>query len=363
MPAGSLNCHICYSSQPASDFRFFPCGHGYCTSCVENLFEHNQRNPTCAHCRAKLYRRDAHVVYLDIPSPEEEQAAAVDTLMNGLNQMGQDSRVVSVETAGKKLMKFARSSVQSSESKVEILLQVIDDFKKRIVPVFKRAEEQAAQIEQLKENLQTCRDDLAASVRRAEPLEKELTNIRNNLHQMEEERDQAIDLARLASGETVQLREDLASSKSKVSDLEEKTHRYKGQLVRHTKAAQQQANKIKILEAKEIANKDEARQEVDRGSEFLTQDCRPRTLDATTPTISQPVALSTQVNSVQRDFEGMPPPGGFRSDWQLSYREKKRKFGLENQADRNFPLTLDKKMRPVGRVQIGIRTTLRAPLR
>ncbi|KAF8078181.1 hypothetical protein FPV67DRAFT_1464486 [Lyophyllum atratum] len=316
MSTNSLRCQICITSQPICDFRFFPC---------------------------------------DIASAEEEQSTTLDTLVNGLVQMDQDSKLISIQNAEKKLRRFAEKS-EVVQNNNDFLLQAIEDFKKRIIPVFERATEQATMIESLKKSLETCQGDLARSARQRDEM-------RCNLHQMEQERDQAIELARLASNET------------RVSELEEKTQRYRSQLIRHSKASQQHADKISSLEqqltdlrAQQILDRDEHCPGVELESGYsTTQAYNPRPISPATPlkptsTVTKP--LSTHTNS-GCDFEAMPPPGGFRSDWQISVPDKllkKRKLGSENEAKGGFPISLDKKGRPIGTIQLGTIRTLRAPL-
>ncbi|KAG5645038.1 hypothetical protein DXG03_007217 [Asterophora parasitica] len=327
---------------------------------------HNPRNTHCAQCRAKLCRREAHVVYLDIASPEEEQEEAVDTLVKGLNRMDGNSKVISVENARKKLKKFVHDS--SKGAIVETLLQAIDDFKQRIAPVFTRAEEQAMRIDELARKLRTCEANLAQSVRLQEPLSKEVKKLRGDVDQMEQERDQAIDLARQASDETIQLRENLALSKARVSELENDTARYRLQLQGHNKVAKKHKQMIATLEQglaqeiankKEMANEDDTHHEVGHDLTYFSTQHKTFVAGSNPAMPAKPLTQPLSKHVVNTpDFAGRPPPGsGFQSDWQLSNRDtKKRKLGLENMvpADgRKFPLALDNKGRPIAAKPTG----------
>ncbi|GLB35177.1 hypothetical protein LshimejAT787_0207420 [Lyophyllum shimeji] len=364
-----LRCQICLNLHPVLQFKFFPCGHGFCTACIENIFSHN---PKCPHCRVTLRRREAHVVYIDIPSPEEERAAKVETLVEGFAQMDRNSKLISVENAGKKLNAFVKE-VEGGQDTYSSLLQAVEDFKERIIPAFRKAEEQAKEIETLKKKLEVCQHDLAGSVSRVKPLEKELGKMRSNLCQVEQERDQAIGLAEQASQETIRLRQRLARTEQEVHDLQAETKRYKEHLLQQANIARSQNKKIERLKkdsnkSKAQPTQENARSEVVLESEkSVTQSYDACEVDLEmplTPSSSLERPLSTHANNVRHDFEAMPPPGGFRSDWQLPDKfSKKRKRDSENGRTDGFPLSLDTKGRPLRTVQLGTRRTLRAPLR
>ncbi|RDB21181.1 hypothetical protein Hypma_011377 [Hypsizygus marmoreus] len=278
--------------------------------------------------------------------------------------------------------------MEGSENKMTMLLEAIQDFNGRIVPMFKTIQEQNQQIVSLRRALATCqheRDDAVADFRRVSSFEPQLKDTQRMLHQTEQERDQAIRLAEQAKNETLGIRNELANSTSVFDDLQERTRRYQGQLQGHTKAATQQKEKIRHLEQQlsEVRAELEAngaleslgvRQEFDllmqehdvSSSSVMANGVRLSSIPL--PSIhrasSSTLRPQNQQDGPWHDFEGMLPTGGFVSDWQIAKPDsgllKKRKRGSENVNIKG--LTLDRHGRPVGTVQLGPRRSLRAPL-
>ncbi|KAG5637855.1 hypothetical protein H0H81_002894, partial [Sphagnurus paluster] len=306
---------------------------------------------------------DERVIYFEIQSPEEEKAAAIDTLVSGLDQMNEESKVISVETAGKKLNHFARKWT-STEETTDPLLQAIQNFQRKIVPHFKMVEDLNKQIKHLTES----QTDLNSRVLQVARLEKELSTMHKERKEQEQQRDKAIDLARQASNETVDLRQNLANLKMRISEIEESNTRYKDQLSRHMYAGQQLKAKNKILEqeneslknlvelTRRAADKNETSQNVEVDLSLSK--------NGTVAMSSQPESsiVPSLPHTTQRDFEGMPRPG-FQSDWQLPNTAKKRKTSAQNQTQGILGLSVNRKGRPVGAVQLGPKRTSRAPLR
>ncbi|KAG6864220.1 hypothetical protein C0991_011292 [Blastosporella zonata] len=333
----------------------------------------------------RLRRGDAHPIYPEIATPQEERAMVVETLVNGLSRMDKDSKAVSVETAEKKLKTFTKTLDDHGENivvslidhfcltifsvQVQLgLLQAVKDFKDRIIPVFKKAEEQSREIETLKSQLETCQAELAISVSSIGLAEKKRDQASSALHQTTIERDTAIELADKAAQKTVQLRLDLTRAQQQGADLEESKSLYKKQLLEHQEVERKQNEKIRSLRQRlanaqqEIETERTARKlEVDLDSGTLSTQ-RPSKRRATSP--PRPSDLknlisSTITNTKPAFFEGMPPPR-FETDWNLRKPDgKKQKLSVSDSSKQSFPIKLERG-RPVGSVQIGTRTRIRA---
>ncbi|KAG6910914.1 hypothetical protein DXG01_006597 [Tephrocybe rancida] len=358
-----LKCPICLELKPPKEFKFFPCGHGFCAaSCVDELLARGtSRAPIkCPYCREFLRRGDAHKIYLDIASPQEEQTMVTETLTDGLSRMDKDAKAISVTTAEKKLRKFAET-LDSSKSNVLDLIQAVQDFKDRIIPVFKKAEEQSREIEALKARLESCQANLVFSASHIGPLEAERDQTRAELLGTIIERDTAINFAKQATEETVQLREELKRATAQETFLQESRSLYKMQILAHKDAERKQIEKIDSLKRRlaiaqqEAEHEREARLEVDLDSQTpLTQRSSKR--KASSP--SRPPS-STDTSSKVAFFEAMPRPR-FGTDWNLpSPLDLKKRKPLN--SSKSTCLKLDGHGRPIGSVQIGSKSIKRIP--
>src|SRR5258708_24895398 len=80
-------------------------GHGFCTECIFRLC--SEPRPKCPNCRVVLHKRDAHPVHIDfIDTQTHLQKSVVD----GLNQMGADTPLISVKRASQKLGRISEGS-------------------------------------------------------------------------------------------------------------------------------------------------------------------------------------------------------------------------------------------------------------
>ncbi|KAG6861873.1 hypothetical protein C0995_010579 [Termitomyces sp. Mi166 len=379
-----IKCHICLDFKGTFDFSFFPCGiveivsevihiriepfltgHGFCCApCIDGLFSRSTSSSAlCPVCRARLQRKDAHPIYLEVTTRQNEQfeATPLGRLVHGLASINEDSKPISVEIAEKKLKKWAKT-LNSSESNVTILLEAVMEFKERIIPVFRRAEEQSREIERLKSQLSSCQMQVAASVSQIRMLERERDKACKTLQETIDVRDKALDLADQAVAETVQLREDLARAKVHESELQDTKTLYKAQLLEHKEMERRQSDKIKSLKQQlaiaqeEVHNERHPRLDVDLDAQTLLNQ-RPLKRIATSPsTPPRTPARSIDTNTKSTFFEAMPEPGQYGSNWSLRQPDSKKQ--KKKVAD-TFPVKLDKHGHPVGSVQIGIKKTIR----
>ncbi|KAH0584133.1 hypothetical protein H2248_009697 [Termitomyces sp. 'cryptogamus'] len=356
-----IKCHICLDFKGTRDFKFFSCGHGFCTPCIDELVSRSTSKSfvLCPECRTSLRCEDAHPIYCEIATHQVEQAMAIEKLLHGLSRIDEDSKAISVEIAEKKLKKLAKT-LDSSETNVTILIEAVMELKERIIPVFRRVEEQSREIERLKRQLSSCQTEVAAGVRRIETLKIERDEAHATLRETIDERDKALDLGNQVARKTVQLREDLARAKAQESGLEDTNNLYKAQLLQHKEMERRQSEKIKSLKQQlaiaqqEAQNEWDARLEVDLDSPAsLSQ--RPRKRRALSPPPRIPVQ-SSDANAKSTLFEAMPEPGQFgsNSNWN-PMRPDLKKQKIAN----TYPVKLDKRGRPIGAVQIGIRKTIR----
>ncbi|KAG6833504.1 hypothetical protein H0H87_006076 [Tephrocybe sp. NHM501043] len=318
---------------------------------------------TCPNCRIKLRRGDAHPIYPEIATLQEEQAMVVETLVNGLSQMDKDAKTISVRTAEKKLRKFVKT-LDDSDSNVLALLQAVEEFKERIFPVFRKSEDQFCEIEALKRQLETSQVELSTSLSRIGPLEKERDHACAKLQKTLDERDTAIELADQAAQKAVQLRHDLARAKTQESSLEESKALYRKQLLQHQEVERKQNEKIKGL--KQRAAMAEKETEIMRQAQLQDVDLnaqtpRPskrRAASPLWPTDSQTLMASPITNQDSALFHAMPPPR-FGSDWTLPNPDAKKQKLSDFTMKRGLPVKLDRHGHPIGAVQIGAKNTIR----
>ncbi|KAF8202361.1 hypothetical protein BJ912DRAFT_439491 [Pholiota molesta] len=111
MPAA--HCAICLNHFPIDadkpEFLIFPCGHGFCVRCTDQLF--SQRRTTCPTCRKDIRKADGHPVYLELVDKNTVYAR---TVIEGLDQMGPNTPLGSVQKASLKLEKAITTAPQDT---------------------------------------------------------------------------------------------------------------------------------------------------------------------------------------------------------------------------------------------------------
>lgn len=60
-----VECSIHLDSVPLKDVRLFKCGHGFCNTCIENLFQAGPPPFKCPTCRKRIQRKDAFQIFLN----------------------------------------------------------------------------------------------------------------------------------------------------------------------------------------------------------------------------------------------------------------------------------------------------------
>lgn len=107
------------------------------------------------------------------------------------------------------------------------------EFKERITPVFRRAEEQSREIERLKRQLSGCQNEMAASARQIATMERKHEEAYDLWQKTIAERDKAIDSANRAALKVDQLEKDLTRIQAQESNLKDMKILYKAQLLEH----------------------------------------------------------------------------------------------------------------------------------
>lgn len=117
-----------------------------------------------------------------------------------------------------------------------MLLQAVNQFKKRIIPTFTKVELQMEEIASLREDIHAERcekEKLHAKYEKVKTLQMDMKGMKDSVIQVGNERDKALLLAERACEETVKLREAKEASIGIIKTLEEENERYRDQLKRH----------------------------------------------------------------------------------------------------------------------------------
>jgi hypothetical protein len=232
---------------PTRELR--PIGHGYCTSCIDSLFE-NQQRTKCPNCRDPVTRRHARPIYFDAIDPK---VSATATVVEGLIKMDENAKLISVKKAEEKIRKAAMDLEVGEDTAVReynqvhfyikienviqnLLLQAVNQFNERIIPNFTKVELQMEEIASLRKDLhaeQREKEKLGARYEKLKILQVDKKKMKDLVIQVGNERDEALLLAERACEETVKLREANDVSIDAMKALEEENERYQGQLQRH----------------------------------------------------------------------------------------------------------------------------------
>ncbi|KAG1774145.1 hypothetical protein EV702DRAFT_1127095 [Suillus placidus] len=74
-----VECSIHLDAVPLKDVRSFKCGHGFCTTCIETLFEAGPPPFKCPTCRKRIQRKDAFQIFLNPHRSFSTQSAYKDS--------------------------------------------------------------------------------------------------------------------------------------------------------------------------------------------------------------------------------------------------------------------------------------------
>ncbi|KAG6878777.1 hypothetical protein C0993_008076 [Termitomyces sp. T159_Od127] len=238
-----------------------------------------------------------------------------------------------------------------------ILLEAVTEFKERIVPIFRRAEEQSREIEHLKRQLSKHESEVAANARQFATLERKRDEACHLWQKTIAERDKAIDLSNQAVLKINQLQKDLYQVQAQETKLESTRILYKTQLLEHKEMEQRQNEKIKSLKRQLIIAQQEVQKERDDrikvdSSAPLSQCLKRRAISSDTPS-QTPVEL-IDATSKSTLFDAMPKPDQSGSNWNFMQPDLKKQKVVDT-----FPVRLDKRGHAVGPIQTGSRKTIR----
>ncbi|KAJ7446914.1 hypothetical protein B0H11DRAFT_2083783, partial [Mycena galericulata] len=301
---------------------------------------------------------------------------------DGISLMDQDSKLVSVRTAERKLRQVAEQP-RVDPAALDSLLAAIDDFNKRIVPIFTRVKSQQTEIASLKtQNAEMA--EIKVQAEKATTLSGEVAilraerlDLRKVLQKANAERDLALELAEKGKAQVVELR---GKAEAAEGDAQAEIRRLKGYLERNAEDRLAQRAKIQSLQHE----RDSLEQQVEdlrselrthRGpgaSSSYTEDLEIEdeifTSQYSQSSPRQASSQSTRGSHIHAvwhtqdslaltlDFEGMPRPG-FGTDWQLD-RGTKRKARDTEPPPPGFPIAISKG-RTTTAVQLGPKHTRR----
>ncbi|KAJ3735071.1 hypothetical protein DFJ43DRAFT_70880 [Lentinula guzmanii] len=380
MPHG--HCQVCLGYYTISEFQILPCGHGGCSSCLDQIFDLVTQEGACWMCRQEFHRSRAHRIYIEVV---DSKVAVLQGTIEGLEKMDAKVPVISVERASQRLKKTAQE-IECDNEKAKSLQQAIEDFDERIVPVFKDVRAQAKELKQLRDELSRAKsraqafDEIRESSERKDLL---INALRSELDQSKKDGQQVLSMMENLTTEHLSLKRqnelDMQDKKKKEDD----NWKLRGTLERQAKDARSRKVKIQALK-EEISNLRKRNESLEESQSvaldeslpvFMSDDYGDNSQNFLPSSSSAQVAPSpgrvrkkyrsfglSQITNelhlanVDLDFDsGMPGPG-FSSDWKMSGTVTKKKA-----APTNFPIPLDKHGRPTVSVQTGPVRSRRVP--
>lgn len=370
-------CKICLEDRIELDlFQVFPCGHSFCQNCISDLFSTSDRRKIkCPLCRKIWLRTDASKLVF-FPAIVDLADSSADHVIDGLNRMDKTCKTISVKRAHAKLTKAAENI---DEDNAERLRKAIEDFSRRIIPLFEELDLGRKRIQELEASEGTKFQDLIAKSRRVDTLEREVTHLRRSKAELESNLSESLDSAEAFRIKAQDLQGSLTDARRNVSVKEEELNRAMDSLNRFKSSDSLKSKKLKILKQEveilstKLQEKEHRLEERDNMMDIDQQQLFNGAFAAQSPALSslhkhsREEGWTTVDNNFQ--FEGMPAPG-FRSNWNSgSNTSKKPNILLKKsqpvctKTSSNFPLSLDGKGRPTTAVQIGPKSTIRVAQR
>ncbi|KAL0576237.1 hypothetical protein V5O48_005747 [Marasmius crinis-equi] len=392
-----VECPVCLDfykipTDKKDDYVTLPCRHGACRNCLAAVYSRARRpnEADCPTCRKTFQRHEAHQLFLTF---ERSAITFASTTAEKMGEMDADSQLISVRTAGERVKKASEELKCEDDEVATSLLQAVEDFKTRIVPVF----EERSTLEEENATLQRELQEAKREVARLRLLASEGRQKDNKIAEMKREatelRQLRADALSVSRGVCEDLKR-LQADKDKLI-LEEKESkaeisRLKGMLEGHARTNRTQRVRIKalkeentLLQAEVQAQRNNELEEslvFDDGQQEVVLQETQAVAGLRTPSPSPPSPTFPSSSPIHNDKENAQsrstssiglPPLGFRSDWSMGggggggsgSNPLKRK--LSTTDGRTIPtvgvgITLDRKGHPIGSVQLGPKRSRRA---
>ncbi|PFH50281.1 hypothetical protein AMATHDRAFT_48006 [Amanita thiersii Skay4041] len=362
-------CDVCLDTFPLKEFQLLTCGHAFCKDCTKRIKE-GVRHPRCPLCRQRLTLAYVNLV--------PAKLTTVDRIVTGLNAMDKDTKLISVKNAADKLNK-ASQSMNGDDGMAAALIEAVNDFKERIIPLYSEVHEQRKMIETLTAAI-IERDEQDMQLKGTiSDLGIKLQDATRAQRSAEEKREQAMAIARQATDTLCGFREKNEFLEKRVNELIESTTLLTNQLELHKASARKHKSKIAALKQK--VQKLEKHPKTDEVENQAPSEM-PSLVVLPDPTVSPLEGANPQQrrhtehlptsrlldSATHLDFEGMPRPG-FSSNWKPGEPKGIKRIKLTHKtkstANVDFPINLDKSSHPIGGVQLGPKRSIRTrnPLR
>ncbi|KAJ8695400.1 hypothetical protein PTI98_008003 [Pleurotus ostreatus] len=359
------HCGICISHHALDAFRFLPCGHGYCNTCMRQLTAPGIPR-ICPICRKKFRSGQELKIHVELSDPSD---AASSIVVDQINALTKDSSPEAAQKTTQELEKMVFYQAEElDEEKAETIVQAINSLKERIVPVFSLCQTYKQRIGALKVDLsRTARekhrliDELKEVEKLRQNLETAQANWRKVYDKLKAEEKIAADAMKLveeANNKVSDLTAERAGLRTRIEEAEARNKMLERLLERHVHDSQKKADKINglkqenmVLKAAQDKRHSSPIPEEDGG--WSQYDSHPHIMNPS----STPIRRTTRSNAPQTpmspadplDFlEGLPRPG-FRSEWNLPNPNPNPR-GVKRKSD---GLVLDRRGHPLAAVQLG----------
>jgi len=147
-------CPICLVDfVPLKDFRFFACGHKWCSSCSKK----HKSDPLCGECRQP--KGKPHRIYLDLEDLVDDQVVLVSDGLNAINMDSSPSDIEAFNCTVRKLRQKPNTDPEISR----VLLEAVKDLKERVAPLVERCSELRNSNEALTRQVQDLQSQIKIS--------------------------------------------------------------------------------------------------------------------------------------------------------------------------------------------------------
>ncbi|KAJ3824594.1 hypothetical protein EV361DRAFT_362621 [Lentinula raphanica] len=376
------HCQVCLGYYSISNFQVLPCGHGGCKSCLGRIFNSGTQKGSCWMCRREFRRNEAHRIYIDVV---DSKVATVQHTVEGLDRMDSKAKLISVERASQ-VMKKTAQELECDNERAELLRRAIEDFDQRIVSVFQKAQAQAEELAQLREELARAQAEIGLydHARKTNKKQRDvIKGLESELEQWKKEGEQAVSRLGQVSKDYLALKAQTELDLEEKKKVEEDNSNLRGTLERQAREARSQKVKVRALkdEIASLKKRNESLEEESQSVKFdeslqvymsddyggndllsFSSPARPSSPPERARKKIRSSGLSQITNGlhIEVDLEidsGMPRPG-FSSDWKMTDTTTKRNT---ISSSSNFPIPLDKHGRPKVSVQTGPIRSRRVP--